>query len=97
MKLLLDAADSNGNSSAIDFKSTIYNGYGKGAVVAFGTWDTATITLQFSPDGTNWYAVGTDTTFTANGWSNFEINGDVQIRANLSSVGGSTSVSIGLM
>ena len=43
-------------------------------------------------DGTTWIDVGTDTTLTAEGIANFEL-GPCDIRANLSSVGGSTSVS----
>lgn len=97
MQLLLEDATSNGSSDPIDFSPKESN-FGKGAVIAFGTWDTATVTFEFSPDGgTTYYAVGSDTTFSANGWSNFEIQGIVKLRATLSSVGLGTSVSFGIM
>jgi len=96
MQLLLDEQTDNGSSSAIAFSPTLYN-LGKGTVIAFGTWDTATVTFQFSPNNTDWYTFSTDTTFTEDGWSNFEINGSVYIRATLSSVGDNTSVSFGIL
>lgn len=96
MKLLFDSQTENGSSSSLSFIPSVYN-FGKGAVIAFGTWDTATMTLEFSPDGTNWYAVGSDTTFTADGWSNFEMNGSVDLRATLSSVGENTDLSFGIL
>ena len=98
MKLLLSEATANttGTQTVVDFTSNIYNG-GKASVIAFGTWGGATITLQFSPDGgTTWYAVGTSTTFTANGWATFEIHGRVKIRASLTNAG-TTSLSIGIL
>lgn len=66
-------------------------------VVAYGTWDTATVTLKLSPDsGTTWITVGTSTTFTADGWANVYINpgADMVIRGDVTSVGASTSVSL---
>ncbi len=73
--------------------------YGKYlTVTAYGTWDTATATLEFSPDGgTTWITAGTETTFTADGGGNFWCNRGVIIRFSLSSVGGSTSISAGVI
>lgn len=60
---------------------------------AWGTWDGATVTLEYSPDGgTTWIAVGSDTTLTANGVANFQLAAGMYVRATVSSVG-TTSVS----
>ena len=95
---LLDGVTTNSSGEAVTFTPDLYNGYGKGCVYAYGTFDTCTITLEFTPDsGTTWVAVGTDTTFTSAGYSNFEINGTTQIRGTVSSVGASTDVSLILL
>lgn len=65
--------------------------------MAYGTWDTATATLQVSPDeGTTWFAAGTDTTLTADGAGVVQVGfheiAPIRVRVNLSSVGGSTSL-----
>jgi hypothetical protein len=44
-----------------------YNG-GKRTFVAYGTWGSGTLKLQWSPDdGTTWIDEGTDSELTANG------------------------------
>jgi hypothetical protein len=99
MQLLLEnqTANTTGTQTNINFIANNIN-LGKGAVIAFGTFDTCTVTLEFSPDeGDNWYTVGTDTTFTSEGWSNFEINGGCKLRGSVSSVGGSTDISLGIL
>lgn len=99
MDLLLEDQTTNttGGQTTTPFTPTLYN-QGKGAVIAFGTWDTATATLEFSPDNeATWYTLSTDTTFTADGWSNFEMQGKVSLRASLSSVGAGTTISFGIL
>ncbi|KPJ66515.1 MAG: hypothetical protein AMJ43_07735 [Coxiella sp. DG_40] len=69
---------------------TVYGG--RSTFVAYGTWDGATVTLEMSPDGgTTWIAIGSDTTFTADGVGNTEFGWDSQnpilVRATVSSVG----------
>lgn len=80
-------ASGNASTTAVNW------GGGVGQFIATGTFDTCTVKMQMSPDdGTTWIDVGSDTTLTAEGIANFEL-GPCDIRANLSSVGGSTSVS----
>ena len=71
--------------------STVYNfPGGVGQFMAAGTWDSATLKLQMSPDeGTTWFDVGTDTTLTADGIGNFDL-GVCDIRANLTVTGTSS-------
>ncbi len=74
--------------------STVYkfNG-GEGQIVVSGTFDTAEVTLQMSPDaGTTWVAVGDASTFTVAGDAGFSVH-PCQLRINVASVGSSTSVS----
>jgi len=86
MPQLLTNADSNSSSSAVqsaDSDPTL--------IVAAGTWDTATLTLEVSPDnGTTW--VSTGDTLTANGVIKIDLPWGTRFRVTLSSVGGSTSV-----
>lgn len=62
-------------------------------VKAFGVWDTATVTIYLdAPDGTS-IAL---TTFTANGIYLLQVGGLQTVRAGLTSVGGTTSISVTL-
>lgn len=57
----------------------------------FGTWDSASVQLQFSPDeGTTWLNVGT--AITQNGYAAVALP-SCKIRAVISSVGAGTSIS----
>jgi hypothetical protein len=79
----------NGQSTAYDWPG------GVGTFVCEGTWNSATVKMQMSPDGgTTWVDVGDDVTFTDDGVGNFELGGDsnFKIRADLSSAGNSTSI-----
>ncbi len=71
--------------------STVYqwNG-GKGGFIVTGTFDTASVAVEFSADGTN-YATGANGTLTAAGIVEFSM-GPCLIRATVSSVGASTSI-----
>jgi hypothetical protein len=65
---------------------------------AWGTWDGATMTLEFSPDdGTTWVACGANTTLTADGAGWALVPNRVQLRATVSSAGASTSLSADMM
>tara|TARA_Y100000004_G_scaffold196525_1_gene266784 strand:- start:2209 stop:2517 length:309 start_codon:yes stop_codon:yes gene_type:complete len=84
---VLNAVSTNSNSSTYDFNK------GEGQIVAAGTWDSATVKLQMSPDGgTTWVDVGSASTFTEDGTASFALN-PCKVRVNVSSVGSSTSVS----
>lgn len=56
---------------------------GDGFVTAEATWAGATATLQVQSQNGTWIAVGTDTTFTANGAAGFTL-GECQIRVAIS-------------
>jgi len=57
----------------------------------FGTWNSASVQLQFSPDeGTTWLPVGS--AITANGYAAVALP-SCKIRAVISSAGASTNIS----
>lgn len=61
--------------------------------VAYGTFDGATVQLQFSPDdGTTFISIGTDATLTASGGTNFCVAWPIYV--NVSGGGGSLSVTV---
>lgn len=65
---------------------------GAGVFVVAGTWNGATVTLQFlGPDGTTLITAGTATTLTANGAGVFYLPRGL-IQATITSAGGSTSL-----
>lgn len=78
--------------------STVFSGLwagGRGAFVAQGTFDGATVKLQWQiPEGTNslWTDVGSDTTLTASGGGEFVLPAGVKLQTVVSSAGASTSV-----
>ena len=65
---------------------------GNGAFFASGTWDTATVTLEWSPNNSTWYSLGSAFALSANGFKNFSAPSGF-IRLALTSPGGTTSVS----
>jgi len=71
----------------------VFEGGAKMGFFASGTWDTCTVTFQISHDGTTWHAHAAGTTVTANAWVLVELPAGVYVRAVLSSVGASSSVS----
>lgn len=86
---LLYARSTDGNGTAV-----VWPG-GRGVFVAYGTFGSGTVKLQWSPnDGTTWIDVDasgdTFVTFTANGSGGFELPA-CQIRAVLS---GATAASV---
>lgn len=77
--------------------TTLFNGPLNEAMwlIAYGTWNSATAKLQYSPDaGTTWIDV-TDASFTANGIVRLFLCGG-HIRGVLSGGGGSESVTLEL-
>lgn len=90
---LISAVTSNSNGDTQDWGGKSNNHLNtRRTVYAYGTWDTATVTIQISPDsGTTWFNV-TSGAFTADGYLTFEARA-TSIRAVVSSVGASTSVS----
>ena len=65
---------------------------GAGVFAVVGTWNGATVTLQFmGPDGTTLVTAGTATTLTANGAGVFYLPRGL-IQATITGAGGSTSL-----
>lgn len=84
---LLSAVSANGSGTAAMVDGGTYT------YAAWGTWDGATVTLEYSPDGgTQWTAVGSDSTLTADGVANFKLPAGTLVRCTVSGVG-TTSVS----
>jgi hypothetical protein len=65
---------------------------GTGTFWAWGAFDGASVTLEASPDGENWFAVGTSLQFGEKGVGAFAL-GPCKLRATLSGAGVATSVS----
>ena len=85
--VLLNAATANANGAPFE-----WNGIGKGSLQVVGTWDTATVTIQTSFDGGTTWTSPSGAVFTADVVTTFE-SGVCLVRAVLSSVGASTSLS----
>ena len=99
MKLLLDAQliNTTGTQDAFTLNASHING-SYNTVVAYGNWNGATATLEFSPDaGVTWITAGTNTTFTEDGGGNIWVNRGVMIRFSLSSAGAGTDIDAGII
>lgn len=97
MKLLLENQTTDGSSESYELNQSGYRPEYISAV-AYGTWDGATCTLEFSVDsGTTWITAGDDTTLSDDGGGNFWMSGKVLIRFTLSGAGASTDVTAGLI
>lgn len=64
-------------------------------VIADGTFNGATVKLQYSRDGSEWIDHA-DITFTAAGSSNVQVARETQLRGDVSGSGASTSVGLEL-
>lgn len=74
-----------------------WNG-GRGAFAVFGTFNGATVTFSASPDGgMTFIDLGSDAVLTAAGVVNFDLPAGFALRAALSAVGGSTSLTASLV
>ena len=83
---LLENVTANSNGATKPWYS-----YGLGTLHVFGTWDTATVTIEGSTDeGVTWTPV-TGGVFTEDKITSFEA-GEIEVRAVVSSVGASTDL-----
>ncbi|WP_439392585.1 hypothetical protein ACRQ5Q_24495 [Bradyrhizobium sp. PMVTL-01] len=86
---LFTARTTDGNSNGADWPG------GRGVFAVVGTFNGATVKLQWTPDGTNWLDVDqngdTFVTKTAAGHGGFELP-QCQVRAAQSGSGGATSL-----
>jgi hypothetical protein len=85
MATILSAAKVSGSSPQVDWTG------GTGTFWAWGTFGGATVALEASPDGTNWFAVGSSVTFTQKGVGGFSL-GPCKLRATVSDATGTTNV-----
>ncbi|MGB3808621.1 MAG: hypothetical protein WA943_00905 [Parvibaculum sp.] len=85
MATILNGTTANGSSALIDWTG------GTGTFWAWGTFGGATVALEASPDGANWFSVGPAVTFTQNGVGGFSL-GPCRLRATVSNAGGTTNV-----
>lgn len=89
----------NGSSTAVQIKQAVRD-LGSSSerqawtVFAEGTWDGATLTLEFGPSKTGPWLTDANTTFTANGAAITEMSRNTWVRATLSSAGASTDVNL---
>lgn len=65
---------------------------GSGILHVAGTFDGATVKLQWSIDATTWVDAGSDTSFTASGGGVFTAGEGIYLRVNIANDGASTSV-----
>jgi hypothetical protein len=86
MATILNAATANGSSATVDWTG------GTGTFWAWGTFGGATVALEASPDGTNWFSVGQSVSFTQMGVGGFVL-GPCKLRASVSDATETTSVS----
>ncbi len=90
---LFDGRTTDGDSATYTFNQAS----GSVQMVARGTWDGATVTVYFSDDdGTTWIDIGGGVSCSANCAERiFESHG-MQMKATVSSAGGSTDLDVNL-
>lgn len=59
-----------------------------------GTFDGANVTLEGSPDGSNYISMGDKGVFTASGWVAINLPPTVQMRAVTTNAGSSTNIAL---
>jgi len=80
------AQTANGSTSSLNWDGRT------GQVIASGTWDSATLQLEVSPDdGTTWISVGDEGKLSDSGAFNFDLN-PCNVRLTVASAGGSTNL-----
>lgn len=89
MAQLLSNATTNGSSPSLDWTG------GTGTFWAWGTFDGASVKLEASPDGTNWFDVGASVTMNTKGVAAFAL-GACKLRATLSAAAPTTSINVAL-
>lgn len=85
MTTFFEAAATDAQSAAINWAG------GTGTFWIWGEFDGASVMLEASPDGENWFAVGTSLCFAERGVGAFAL-GPCKLRASLSGAGAATSI-----
>jgi hypothetical protein len=88
---LFEDQDANANGDTFNFVG------GKCMLLAFGTFDTCSMTVQVSHNGTEWINYSTVTAITAAKAVDLELPAGIFIRGVMASVGASTSASLVLI
>ncbi|NIJ41878.1 hypothetical protein FHS78_002168 [Parvibaculum indicum] len=86
MTKLLAGAAADMSSTPIDWQG------GSGAFWVWGDFDGASVSLEASPDGENWFALGEQVVMHEKGVGGFAL-GPCRLRATLANASASTSVS----
>lgn len=89
----------NGSSTARQIKSIVRDLEGSSerqtwTIIADGTWDSASLQLDFGPTADGPWQTSSDVTFDADGAQITELSRELWVRATLSSAGGSTDVNL---
>ena len=88
---LFEDQDANANGETFNFTG------GKCILLAFGTFNTCSMTVQVSHDGSTWIDYSTVTAITADKAVDLELPKGIFIRGVMASVGASTSASLVLV
>ena len=84
--IVFTAQTANGSTSSLNWDGRT------GQVIASGTWDSATLQLEVSPDdGTTWVSIGDEGKLTDDGAFNFNLN-PCSVRLTVASAGASTNL-----
>ena len=76
-----------------DGSSPAFNGFGgEGLITVTGTFNSCTVTIEVSNDGTNFVKASSDGALTAAGAIRVSVPYESKIRATVSAAGASTSV-----
>lgn len=90
MVTLFTSQTANGNSNAVSFSSIGASVNRPATVYVWGTFDSCTVDIQVSPDGSEWFPT-TGGQFTEKGAKTVTLTAQ-HIRLVLASAGGSTSI-----
>ncbi|MBO6678268.1 hypothetical protein [Parvibaculum sp.] len=86
MAKLFDEAAANGSSEPMPWQG------GTGTFWVWGAFDGASVMLEASPDGENWFTVGESVQFSERGIAAFAL-GPCRLRATIANAGADTSIS----
>lgn len=85
MATILNGVTANGSSALIEWTG------GTGTFWAWGAFGGATVTLEASPDGAHWIAVGSAVSFIEDGIGAFSLS-PCKLRATVSGATASTNI-----
>lgn len=95
MATIFSARTTNGNSDPVSFSDLGATINRPATVYVWGTFDSATVDIQVSPDGSEWFPT-TGGQFTEKGAKTIELTAH-QFRLVVASAGGSTSINAAVL